>query len=137
MPVALSQNLYRPGVTPNTRRNKAIKALTLSYPRSSAIADTDWPAARSSSALSNRTRCRHSVKLKPVSAMNRRVTVRGDIPAQALRSSYGRSERARAILRSRASLGIYRPRLVSVSDWISSRTPPANRACDAVKACPF
>ena len=38
-------------------------------------------AARSSRALSKRIRCRHSLKLKPVSARNRRVSVRDDMPA--------------------------------------------------------
>ncbi len=42
-----------PRVVPNIRRNKAMKALTLSYPRSSAIAVTGLPAARSSRALSS------------------------------------------------------------------------------------
>lgn len=30
IPITIAQNLYRPGVMPNTRRNKAIKVLTLS-----------------------------------------------------------------------------------------------------------
>lgn len=47
-----------------------------------AIAVTGLPAASSSRALSKRIRCRHSLKLKPVSARNRRVSVRDDMPAR-------------------------------------------------------
>ena len=107
-----------------------MKALTLSYPRSSAIAVTGLPAASSSRALSKRIRCRHSLKLKPVSARNRRVSVRDDMPAQAahssnLRPSSGFADSACAILSNRLSCGIGSPRLTLGREPISSRITPA------------
>ena len=119
-----------------------MKALTLSYPRSRAIAVTGLPAARSSRDLSNRMRCRHSLKLKPVSARNRRVSVRDDIPAQtahssSLRSSSGLSDSVCAILSSRISWGIESPRLTSGREPISSRMTPAKRFWDALRFTSF
>lgn len=114
-----------------------MKALTLSYPRSSAIAVTGLPAASSSRALSKRIRCRHSLKLKPVSARNRRVSVRDDMPAQAahssnLRPSSGFADSACAILSNRLSCGIGSPRLTLGREPISSRITPAKRFWDAL-----
>lgn len=118
-----------------------MKALTLSYPRSSAIAVTGLPAASSSRALSKRIRCRHSLKLKPVSARNRRVSVRDDMPAQAahssnLRPSSGFADSACAILSNRLSCGIGSPRLTLGREPISSRITPAKRFWDALSSTP-
>ncbi|SQC88051.1 Uncharacterised protein [Klebsiella pneumoniae] len=118
-----------------------MKALTLSYPRSSAIAVTGLPAASSSRALSKRIRCRHSLKLKPVSARNRRVSVRDYMPAQAahssnLRPSSGFADSACAILSNRLSCGIGSPRLTLGREPISSRITPAKRFWDALSSTP-
>ena len=99
------------------------------------------PAARSSRALSKRIRCRHSLKLKPVSARNRRVSVRDDMPAQAahssnLRPSSGFADSACAILSNRLSCGIGSPRLTLGREPISSRITPAKRFWDAVSSTP-
>jgi hypothetical protein len=78
---------YARGDEPRTRLNIDVKAAGLSYPRSIATDVTASPATRRGRADTMQACCRHSVKLRPVSFLKRRVKDRRLIARASLHAS--------------------------------------------------